>query len=255
MDLLSLRVKWTVLTFLTLSSIPCLHTATNENNIAPTSTSSEQYTTVKAGASPQVQINVTTPKSIEPSSEDQISSRNQNEFCPDGVECHKLGAECIECNLNTNCQYGNKETAQCTVKSEINCTGKKTFNLQYECKYCYQLDPSLYTCNSSSTCTVVTAPSQTFIAKCQVKSEVICLGKRQFHKSLPCNWTSGYKWSTALLLSVTLGGFGVDRFYLGLWREGIGKLFSFGGLGVWTLVDVILIAIGYVGPSDGSLYI
>lgn len=55
--------------------------------------------------------------------------------------------------------------------------------------------------------------------------------------------------------SLTLGGFGVDRFYLGHWREGLGKLFSFGGLGVWTLVDLILIIIGYVGPADGSLYI
>lgn len=70
-----------------------------------------------------------------------------------------------------------------------------------------------------------------------------------------CNWTSGKRWSVALILSITLGGFGVDRFYLGLWREGIGKLFSFGGLGVWTLVDVILIATGYVGPANGSLYI
>lgn len=57
-----------------------------------------------------------------------------------------------------------------------------------------------------------------------------------------------------MLLSITLGGFGVDRFYLGHWKEGIGKLFSFGGLGVWTLIDVILIALGYVTPSDGSLY-
>ena len=55
--------------------------------------------------------------------------------------------------------------------------------------------------------------------------------------------------------SITLGGFGADRFYLGLWREGIGKLFSFGGLGVWTIVDVILVATGYIGPADGSLYI
>ncbi len=45
------------------------------------------------------------------------------------------------------------------------------------------------------------------------------------------------------------------RFYLGHWQEGIGKLFSFGGLGVWTLVDVIMVAIRYVGPSDGSLFI
>ena len=46
-----------------------------------------------------------------------------------------------------------------------------------------------------------------------------------------------------------------SRFYLGHWQEGIGKLFSFGGLGVWTLVDVVLVAIGYIGPADGSLYI
>lgn len=58
-----------------------------------------------------------------------------------------------------------------------------------------------------------------------------------------------------LISSLTLGGFGVDRFYLGHWKEGLGKLFSFGGLGVWTLVDLILIIIGYVGPEDGSLYI
>lgn len=57
------------------------------------------------------------------------------------------------------------------------------------------------------------------------------------------------------LFSITLGGFGADRFYLGQWREGLGKLFSFGGLGIWTLIDVLLIGVGYVGPADGSLYI
>ena len=45
------------------------------------------------------------------------------------------------------------------------------------------------------------------------------------------------------------------RFYLGHWQEGIGKLFSFGGLGVWTVVDVLLIAIRYLGPADGSFYV
>lgn len=45
------------------------------------------------------------------------------------------------------------------------------------------------------------------------------------------------------------------RFYLGHWQEGIGKLFSFGGLGVWTLIDVMLISMRYLGPADGSLYV
>lgn len=61
--------------------------------------------------------------------------------------------------------------------------------------------------------------------------------------------------SVSFLRSITLGGFGADRFYLGQWREGLGKLFSFGGLGIWTLIDVLLIGVGYVGPADGSLYI
>ena len=57
------------------------------------------------------------------------------------------------------------------------------------------------------------------------------------------------------LSSVTLGGFGVDRFYLEQWGSAVGKLISFGGLGVWTILDVILIWTGYVGPADGSAYI
>ncbi|XP_021344658.1 TM2 domain-containing protein 3-like [Mizuhopecten yessoensis] len=115
MDLTSFGLNWAVITLLALSGLLCIDTATNENSAGPTPSSP-----VENGASSQQQLNVT--NSVGPSSEDQVSSGNQNEFCPDGVECHKLGAECINCNLNTNCQYGSKETAQCTVKSEIDCT-------------------------------------------------------------------------------------------------------------------------------------
>ena len=55
--------------------------------------------------------------------------------------------------------------------------------------------------------------------------------------------------------SITLGGFGVDRFYLGMYGSAIGKLFTFGGLGVWSILDVILVATRYLGPADGSAYI
>ena len=58
-----------------------------------------------------------------------------------------------------------------------------------------------------------------------------------------------------MLLSIFLGGFGVDRFYLGHYREGLGKLFSLGGFGVWTLIDIVLIYVEYLGPADGSVYI
>ena len=62
-----------------------------------------------------------------------------------------------------------------------------------------------------------------------------------------------YAYRLASSLSLTHRPWG--RFYLGHWQEAIGKFFSFGGLGVWTLIDVVLIAIGYLSPADGSLYI
>ncbi|MEU0422801.1 TM2 domain-containing protein [Streptomyces canus] len=46
------------------------------------------------------------------------------------------------------------------------------------------------------------------------------------------------------ILQLTLGGFGVGRFYLGNVGMGLAQLFTCGGLGVWSLIDGILLLTG-----------
>lgn len=50
--------------------------------------------------------------------------------------------------------------------------------------------------------------------------------------------------STALMLSWLIGWLGADRFYLGDVGLGILKLLTFGGCGIWSLIDAILLTVG-----------
>ncbi|MGA1416019.1 MAG: TM2 domain-containing protein [Candidatus Nanopelagicaceae bacterium] len=62
---------------------------------------------------------------------------------------------------------------------------------------------------------------------------------------------SDKEYLVALLLSLFLGVWGVDRFYLGHIGIGIGKLLTFGGCGIWAIIDVILIAVRNVTDTSG----
>ncbi|WP_036476019.1 TM2 domain-containing protein [Metamycoplasma spumans] len=59
-------------------------------------------------------------------------------------------------------------------------------------------------------------------------------------------------WLTTLLLSIFLGGWGVDRFYAGRIGLGILKLLTAGGFGIWTLIDIILVATGQMKDGEGA---
>ena len=54
------------------------------------------------------------------------------------------------------------------------------------------------------------------------------------------------------LLCFFVGMFGVHRFYVGKIGTGILQLVTFGGLGIWTMVDFIMIAVGSFTDADGN---
>ena len=57
--------------------------------------------------------------------------------------------------------------------------------------------------------------------------------------------TRKVNWTATLIISIFLGGLGIDRFMMGKVGTGLLKLFTFGGLGIWWLIDVILIVTKY----------
>ena len=56
----------------------------------------------------------------------------------------------------------------------------------------------------------------------------------------------------ALLLCFFLGFLGVHRFYVGKTGTGIAMIFTFGGLGIWVLIDFIMIIVGGFTDANGK---
>ena len=79
------------------------------------------------------------------------------------------------------------------------------------------------------------------------------LPKRRFPLFVPgcSSWTTSmwvpisslqFKSPTvALVLSIFLGCYGIDRFYIGHIGLGVAKLLTCGGIGIWAIIDWFLI--------------
>ena len=62
---------------------------------------------------------------------------------------------------------------------------------------------------------------------------------------------SDKEWLPALLLAFFVGVFGVHRFYTGHIGIGIVQLLTFGGCGIWALIDFIMIITGSYTDVNG----
>jgi TM2 domain-containing membrane protein YozV len=64
--------------------------------------------------------------------------------------------------------------------------------------------------------------------------------------------TSQKKKLISALLCFFLGSFGIHRFYVGKAGTGILMLLTLGGMGIWTLIDFIMILCGSFKDKEGN---
>ena len=57
----------------------------------------------------------------------------------------------------------------------------------------------------------------------------------------------------AFLLCLFFGWFGVHRFYVGKVGTGVLQILTLGGLGLWTLLDLLVIVLGGFTDKEGRL--
>ena len=59
-------------------------------------------------------------------------------------------------------------------------------------------------------------------------------------------------WVITLILAILVGSLGIDRFYTGSILLGVLKLVTLGGLGLWWLIDLIMLVTGNYKDGDGN---
>ncbi len=89
--------------------------------------------------------------------------------------------------------------------------------------------------------------------QCIVLPDIECHGSRTFLKDgFPCVKYTEHYFVTTLLYSILLGFLGMDRFCLGQTGTAVGKLLTLGGVGIWWIIDIVLLITNNLLPEDGS---
>ncbi|OYQ41583.1 hypothetical protein CHU92_04300 [Flavobacterium cyanobacteriorum] len=98
----------------------------------------------------------------------------------------------------------------------------------------------------------VTAVYASFPVQRTTTNSVTVVEEQQDELSSPAAAASGKSQVIALILCALIGGLGIHRFYLGYTWQGIVQLLTFGGCGVWAIIDLIRIITGDLQPKNGK---
>lgn len=150
------------------------------------------------------------------------------------------------CVSNDECNLDEIGEFNCTVFPSVRCLGERTFTKEFKCRYCYQ-SPS-YFCEPATGCD---PGDQNVVTRCF--STEPCIGSNPYQRQGQCNRSTKSQ-KTAILLSLFLGAFGADRYYLGHYTTAVFKMLTIGGFGLAYMIDLVLIVCGYLGPADGALF-
>jgi hypothetical protein len=64
--------------------------------------------------------------------------------------------------------------------------------------------------------------------------------------------TTDNTWLVTLLLCLFVGFLGIHRFYVGKSGTGFLQIITFGGFGIWVLIDLIMIVMGKFTNKEGN---
>jgi hypothetical protein len=111
-------------------------------------------------------------------------------------------------------------------------------------------DPVVYTSQKTSSWYNASAVPKTNI-NTDKKANVKQTNTNNENANAQATKSAGKSWIAALLLCIFLGTLGIHRFYVGYTWQGIVQLLTLGGLGIWTLIDLIRIITRDLQPKSG----
>lgn len=163
------------------------------------------------------------------------------------LDCNEVEPRYMLCLSSSNCTLDEDKEFECNVFPSVQCNGNRTFLKTFPCRYCFQQPSDSIICNKEK------CEQKLQNAKETCYSTNYCIGYPVFQRMTKCRYTHKSQ-KTAFFLSLFLGAFGADRFYLGYKVSGAFKLLTVGGLGIVYVVDLLLIIFGFLGPSNGALF-